>query len=150
MNEDEKWMRIAINEANLAEAKGEVPVGSVIIHNHQIIAKAHNSPIINNDPTAHAEIIAIRKAGKKQRNYRLPDTTLYVTLEPCIMCLGAIIHARINRVVYGALDPKAGFCSSSNNLNSNIFFNHQIIFKGGILEQECKKIIKTFFKTRRR
>jgi tRNA(adenine34) deaminase len=149
MNEDEKWMQIAIREANLAKNKGEVPVGAIIIQNNRIIAKAHNSPISKNDPTAHAEVLAIRNASKKLQNYRLPGTTLYVTLEPCAMCLGAVIHARINRIVFGTSDPKSGVCGSTANLTSEAFFNHKIIVNGGILEQDCKKILQSFFKLRR-
>ena len=149
MNEDEKWMQIAIREANLAKNKGEVPVGAIIIQNNRIIAKAHNSPISKNDPTAHAEVLAIRNASKKLQNYRLPGTTLYVTLEPCAMCLGAVIHARINRIVFGTSDPKSGVCGSTANLTSETFFNHKIIVNGGILEKDCKKILQSFFKLRR-
>jgi tRNA(adenine34) deaminase len=150
MIEDEKWMRFAIIEANIAKDKGEVPVGSIIIQNNQIIAKAHNRPIKNYDPTAHAEIEVLRKAGAILHNYRLPKTTLYVTLEPCAMCLGAMIHARIERVVFGASDPKSGVCGSTIDLTSESIFNHQISFSGGILEHECKDILQSFFKLRRK
>ena len=150
MIEDEKWMQCAIREANIAKDKGEVPVGSIIIQNNQIIAKAHNCPISKNDPTAHGEIEAIRKAGKKLHNYRLPKTTLYVTLEPCAMCLGAMIHARIERVVFGASDPKSGVCGSTIDLLSESIFNHQISVSGGVLEHECKDILQSFFKLRRK
>ena len=150
MIEDEKWMQYAIIEANIAKNKGEVPVGSIIVQNHRIIAKAHNCPISKNDPTAHAEIEALRKAGKKLQNYRLAKTTLYVTLEPCAMCLGAMIHARIERVVFGALDPKSGVCGSTIDLSSESIFNHQISFSGGVLEYECKNILQSFFKLRRK
>ena len=126
MMEDEKWMQYAIIEANIAKDKGEVTVGSIIIQNNQIIAKAHNSPISKNDPTAHAEIEVLRKDGEKLLNYRLPKTTLYVTLEPCAMCLGAMTHARIERVVFGASDPKSGVCGSTIDLSSESIFNHQI------------------------
>ena len=149
MNEDEKWMKLAIEEAIKAEKKGEVPVGAIIVLNNRIIAKAHNSPISKNDPTAHAEVLAIRNASKKLQNYRLPGTTLYVTLEPCAMCLGAVIHARINRIVFGTSDPKSGVCGSTANLTSETFFNHKIIVNGGILEQDCKQILQSFFKLRR-
>ena len=149
MNEDEKWMKLAIEEAIKAEKKGEVPVGAIIVLNNRIIAKAHNSPISKNDPTAHAEVLAIRNASKKLQNYRLPGTTLYVTLEPCAMCLGAVIHARINRIVFGTSDPKSGVCGSTANLTSEAFFNHKIIVNGGILEQDCKQILQSFFKLRR-
>ena len=149
MSEDRKWMQFAINEAIIAKDKGEVPVGSIIVQNNQIIAKAHNCPISKNDPTAHAEIEVIRKAGEKLLNYRLLNTTLYVTLEPCAMCLGAIIHARIERVVFGASDPKSGVCGSTIDLSLESIFNHQISASGGVLEHECKDILKSFFKSRR-
>ena len=106
MNDDEKWMQIAIKESIAAKNEDEIPVGAVLVRNGKLIAKAHNQPISTNDPTAHAEIQVIRKAGKTEKNYRLVGTTLYVTLEPCIMCIGALIHARIDRVVYGAHDNK--------------------------------------------
>ena len=150
MSEDEKWMRSAINEANIAKDRGEIPVGSIIVQNNQIIAKAHNCPISKNDPTAHAEIEVLRRAGKKLLNYRLPKTILYVTLEPCAMCLGAMIHARIERVVFGASDPKSGVCGSTIDLSSESIFNHQISVSGGVLEYECKNILQSFFKLRRR
>ena len=150
MIEDEKWMQCAITEANIAKDKGKVPVGSIIIQNNQIIAKAHNCPISKNDPTAHAEIEVLRKAGEKLHNYRLPKTTLYVTLEPCSMCLGAMVHARIERVVYGASDPKSGVCGSTIDLSTESIFNHQISVSGGVLEHECKNILQSFFKLRRK
>jgi tRNA(adenine34) deaminase len=150
MSEDEKWMQYAIIEANIAKDKGEVPVGSIIVQNNEIIAKAHNCPISKNDPTAHAEIEVLRTAGKKLLNYRLPKTTLYVTLEPCAMCLGAMIHARIERVVFGASDSKSGVCGSTIDLSSESIFNHQISVSGGVQEYECKKILQSFFKLRRK
>ena len=150
MIEDEKWMQLAILEANIAKDKGEVPVGSILVQNNQIISKAHNCPISKNDPTAHAEIEVLRKAGEKLNNYRLPQTTIYVTLEPCAMCLGAMIHARIERVVFGASDPKSGVCGSTIDLSSESIFNHQISVSGGVLEHECKNILQSFFKLRRK
>ena len=149
MNIDEKWMQIAINEAKLAILKDEVPVGCVIVKNEKIIAKGHNQPINNNDPTAHAEIQAIRKAGKKQKNYRLTESTLYVTLEPCAMCFGAMTHARIKRVVFGAFDSKTGVCGSSGDLTNAAYLCHTIEISGGILEKECSEFLKKFFKSRR-
>ena len=113
MMTDEQWMKIAIDEAHLAIDENEIPVGAVLVKENKLIAKAHNRPIINSDPTAHAEIEVLRKAGKKLMNYRLPKTTLYVTLEPCAMCLGAKIHARIERVFFGASYSKSGVCSST-------------------------------------
>ena len=150
MNEDEKWMKIAISEANLAINEGEIPVGAVLIQDGKLIAKAHNQPILNHDPTAHAEVEVLRKAGKKLKNYRLARSTLYVTLEPCIMCLGAIMHARIERIVFGASDPKTGVCGSKTDLTSESFFTHKVKVDGGVLEEENKKILQSFFKSRRK
>ena len=138
MNDDEKWMEIAILEAEKAENENEVPVGAIITKNNKIIAKGHNQPISKNDPTAHAEIQAIRLASNKQENYRLTGATLFVTLEPCAMCLGAMMHARINRIVFGAYDLKSGVCGSSINLQNKKKFNHEIITVGGVLEKKCK------------
>jgi tRNA(adenine34) deaminase len=149
MSNDEKWMRIAIEEANLAMDKNEVPVGAVLVKNDTLIAQAHNKPITKNDPTAHAEIQLLRKAGEQQKNYRLPESTLYVTLEPCTMCFGAMIHARIDRIVYGASDFKTGVCGSRMNLNEANFFNHKISITSGILEKESSELLKLFFKSRR-
>ena len=149
MSNDEKWMRIAIEEANLAMDKNEVPVGAVLVKNDTLIAQAHNKPITKNDPTAHAEIQLLRKAGEQQKNYRLPESTLYVTLEPCTMCFGAMVHARIDRIVYGASDPKTGVCGSRINLNEENFFNHKISITSGILEKESSELLKLFFKSRR-
>ena len=149
MLEDEKWMKFAIQEAEIAVDKGEVPVGSILVQNKQIIAKAHNCPISKNDPSAHAEIEVLRKSGQKLLNYRLPKTTLYVTLEPCAMCIGAMIHARIERVVFGALDPKSGVCGSTIDLPMESIFNHQISVSGGVLEHDCKNILQSFFKLKR-
>jgi tRNA(adenine34) deaminase len=149
MSNDEKWMRIAIEEANLAMDKSEVPVGAVLVKNDTLIAKAHNKPITKNDPTAHAEIQLLRKAGEQQKNYRLPESILYVTLEPCAMCFGAMVHARIDRIVYGASDPKTGVCGSRMNLNEENFFNHKISITSGILEKESSELLKLFFKSRR-
>ena len=149
MNEDEKWMKIAIQEAIKAEKDDEVPVGAVLVKDGLVIAKAHNQPISTNDATAHAEIQLIRAAGKKLKNYRLTETSLYVTLEPCAMCLGAIMHARIKRIVYGAHDPKTGVCGTSENLIDANCFNHKIDLVSGVLENECKQLLKKFFISRR-
>ena len=149
MNEDEQWMQIAIQEAIKAEMAGEVPVGAILIKDGLIIAKAHNQPISTNDPTAHAEIQLLRAAGGELKNYRLTGTSLYVTLEPCAMCLGAMMHARVERIVYGAHDPKTGVCGSSENLTDANFFNHKIALTSGVLENECKQLIKKFFISRR-
>ena len=150
MTRDEQWMKIAIDEAHLAMDENEIPIGAVLVKNNKLIAKAHNQPIINSDPTAHAEIEVLRKAGEILHNYRLPKTTLYVTLEPCTMCFGAMIHARIERLVFGVQDPKSGVCGSSIDLSSESIFNHQISVSGGVLEKDCKKILQSFFKLRRK
>ena len=149
MNKDEKWMKIALNEANLAMNENEIPVGAVLVKNDTLIAQAHNKPITKNDPTAHAEIQLLRKAGEQQKNYRLPESTLYVALEPCTMCFGAMVHARIDRIVYGASDPKTGVCGSRMNLHEENFFNHKISITSGILEKESSELLKLFFKSRR-
>ena len=149
MDEDERWMKIAIQEAIKAEKEDEVPVGAILVKDGLLIAKAHNQPISTNDATAHAEIQLIRSAGKKQENYRLTGTSLYVTLEPCAMCLGAIMHARIKRIVYGAHDPKTGACGSSENLIDSNCFNHKIDLVSGVLENQCKQLLKKFFISRR-
>ena len=150
MNDDEKWMALAIKQAVKADTEGEVPVGAVIVKDGQLIAQAHNQPISTNDATAHAEIQLLRAAGKLQKNYRLINTTIYVTLEPCAMCLGAMMHARIKRIVYGASDPKTGVCGSHVDLSSESFFNHEMKISGGILEKECKELLQSFFKSRRK
>ena len=150
MDEDEKWMKIAIDEAHIAMDENEIPVGAVLIKDNKLIAQAHNQPILNSDPTAHAEIKVLRMAGKKLRNYRIPKSTLYVTLEPCAMCFGAMIHARIYRVVFGASDPKSGVCGSNIDLSSESIFNHKISVIGGVLEYDCKNILQSFFKLKRK
>jgi len=149
MNYDEKWMNLAIEQAIKAVDEDEVPVGAVLVKDGLLIAKAHNQPISTSDPTAHAEIQVLRKAGMKLQNYRLNDSTLYVTLEPCAMCLGAMMHARIARIVYGANDLKTGVCGSSENLINANCFNHKIHLISGILEDECKQLLKKFFSSRR-
>ena len=149
MTKDELWMKIAIEEAKLAMKENEIPVGALLVKDGKLIAQAHNQPIKNHDPTAHAEIQVIREAGQFLKNYRLVGSTLYVTLEPCSMCFGAMIHARVDRVVFGASDPKTGVCSSFMEHSSVKIFNHRIIVSGGTLEHECKAILKSFFKLRR-
>jgi len=149
MNEDEKWMNLALEQARKAEEEGEVPVGAILVKDGLLIAKAHNQPISTNDPTAHAEIQLLREAGEKLKNYRLTGTSLYVTLEPCAMCLGAIMHARIERLVFGAYDPKTGVCGSSENLMDARCFNHKINLVSGVLENECRQLLKKFFISRR-
>ena len=149
MNIDEKWMRIALDEAKLAMDENEIPVGAVLVKNDILIAHSHNQSIKKNDPTAHAEIQLLRKAGKLQKNYRLVGSTIYVTLEPCAMCFGAMVHARIERIVFGASDPKTGVCGSCMNLNEENFFNHKISITSGILENASRELLRLFFKSRR-
>ena len=149
MIQDEKWMSFALEQAKKAEKEGEVPVGAILVKDDLIIARAHNKPISTNDPTAHAEIQLLRAAGEELKNYRLPGTTLFVTLEPCAMCLGAIMHARIERVVFGAHDPKTGVCGSSENFMEASCFNHKIDMASGVLENESKQLLKNFFNSRR-
>ena len=149
MNEDEKWMSLALEQARKAEEEGEVPVGAILVKDGLLIAKAHNQPLSTNDPTAHAELQLLRAAGKKLKNYRLTGTSLYVTLEPCAMCLGAIMHARVEHVVFGAYDPKTGVCGSSENLMDAKCFNHKINLASGVMENESKQLLKNFFNSRR-
>tara|TARA_B100000795_G_C22719642_1_gene406880 strand:+ start:292 stop:741 length:450 start_codon:yes stop_codon:yes gene_type:complete len=149
MNEDKKWMKIALEQARKAEEQGEVPVGAILVKDGLLIAKAHNQPISTNDPTAHAEIQLLRIAGAKLKNYRLTGTSLYVTLEPCAMCLGAIMHARIERIVFGAHDPKTGVCGSSENFINASCFNHNVNLVSGVLDNESKQLLKNFFISRR-
>lgn len=146
---DEKWMRIAIEEANLAMKENEVPVGAVLVRNNKLIARAHNQPISKNDPTAHAELEALRLASLNLETYRLPKTSLYVTLEPCAMCFGAMIHARVDRVVFGAYDFKSGVCGSAFDLSSKDFFNHKLQISGGVLSNDCQILLQSFFKSLR-
>jgi len=146
---DLAFMQIALEQARQAARRGEVPVGAVLAHGETLLASGANQPITMNDPTAHAEILAIREAAAKTGNYRLVDTTLYVTLEPCIMCMGAIIHARIQRLVFGALDPKTGAAQSRYTIGVDGLLNHQLEIVGGVLEAECSQILKDFFKERR-
>ena len=147
---DEDWMHHALKLAHKAAQQGEVPVGAVLVKNNQLIAEGWNQPILQHDATAHAEIIAIRTASHTLNNYRLPDTTLYITLEPCSMCAGAIIHARISRVVFGASEPRAGAAGSVLNLLQNTHFNHQTELTAGVLSTECGQILKDFFSLRRK
>jgi tRNA(adenine34) deaminase len=146
---DHQFMQEAIEQAKLAAIAGEVPVGAVLVRDGQIISRGFNQPIGNSDPSAHAEMIAIRAAAQREDNYRLPGTTLYVTLEPCTMCAGAMLHARIDRVVFGAQDPKTGAAGSVLNVFSEKQLNHQTQVEGGILGEECGQLLREFFKERR-
>lgn len=147
--EDEKWMRHALSLADRAEVMGEVPVGAVVIHNGTIIGEGWNSPITDCDPSAHAEMIAIRQAAKYMENYRVVDATLYVTLEPCSMCAGMIVHARIARVVFGAPDLKTGAAGSVMQLLQHSALNHKVDLTPNVLQPACAEKISTFFRRRR-
>lgn len=146
---DEGWMQYAIRLAQRAEEQGEVPVGAILIRDEQLIAEGWNTPIQSHDATAHAEVVAIRAAGQSLENYRLMDTTLYVTLEPCVMCMGAISNARIKRIVFGAYDPKRGAICNALNLADASFLNHRINWTGGVLEDACSNILVDFFRSKR-
>lgn len=146
---DIDFMRLALAQATAAAQSGEVPVGAVIVQGGKVIATGHNSPIEGHDPTAHAEIIALRAAAKALGNYRLPDCTLYVTLEPCAMCSGAMLHARLKRVVFGASDAKTGAAGSVINLFEQPQLNHQTVLLGAVLAGESAALLKTFFSQRR-
>jgi len=139
----------ALKEAKKAYAKDEVPVGAVVVKEERIIARAYNQTLSLNDPTAHAEILALKKAAKKLGNYRLNDCQIYVTIEPCPMCAGALIWARVKELLYGAPDTKSGACNSVVNLFANKKFNHQVKVTAGILEKECRNIVQEFFQKRR-
>lgn len=146
---DELWMRHAIRLAQRAEAQGEVPVGAVIVKDGLCIAEGWNRPIALHDPSAHAEMLAVRVAAEKIQNYRLVDTTLYVTLEPCVMCMGVISHARVKRIVFGAYDVKRGAVCNALQLANVEFLNHRVEWDGGVLEGECSALLQMFFKQRR-
>lgn len=148
-SEDEQFMRVALAEAKVAGQADEVPVGAVIVRNGEIIGRGLNRPVQDNDPTAHAEIVAIRAAAASEKNYRLNDTTLYVTLEPCPMCVGAMLHARIGRLVFGAYDPKAGAAGSVLDLSDDRRLNHRLEVNGGLLEDKCSALLHKFFAARR-
>lgn len=149
MSDDTFFMSRAVVLARQARRAGEVPVGAVIVREGQVIAEAANAPIAGQDPTAHAEILALRAAGETLGNYRLPGTTLYVTLEPCPMCAGAMVHARVSRLVYGAADPRTGAAGSVFDLVRSPALNHQVDVTGGILADECGELLKAFFRARR-
>lgn len=146
---DQQYMRMAIEQAQLAAQSGEVPVGAVLVRDGQVISKAFNKPIANHDPSAHAEMLALREAALSEGNYRIPGSTLYVTLEPCAMCSGAMLHARIDRVVFGAPDPKTGAAGSVLDLFASKQINHQTSVEGGIMSEECGQLLRDFFKGRR-
>ena len=148
-SEDEQFMHAALAEAKVAAQTDEVPVGAVVVRNGEIIGRGLNRPVQDCDPTAHAEIVAIRAAAAGEKNYRLNDTTLYVTLEPCPMCVGAMLHARIGRLVFGAYDPKAGAAGSVLDLSDDRRLNHRLEVNGGLLADKCSGLLQKFFAARR-
>ena len=143
------WMQKALEEAEKSLSKNEVPVGAVIVLGGEIIGRGHNQPISKRDPTSHAEIEAIRNASEEIKNYRLKGADLYVTLEPCAMCFGAIVHSRISNIFFGAGDQKSGVCGSCEDLSEKKYFNHKPYITGHIMAKECSKILKDFFKAKR-
>ena len=146
---DRQFMQQAIEQAQLAALAGEVPVGAVLVRDGRVIAKAFNKPITNHDPSAHAEMLALREAALAEQNYRLPGTTLYVTLEPCTMCAGAMLHARVDRIVFGTPDPKTGAAGSVLDVFAMKQINHQTTIEGGMMSEECGQLLRNFFKERR-
>ncbi len=148
-DDHEHWMRLALAQAKKARKLNEVPVGAVVIHEGKLIATGFNKPIGNCDPTAHAEIQAIRAASQVLHNYRLPQCTLYVTIEPCAMCVGAIVHSRLSKLVFGAAEPKAGMVISQQQLLNAPHFNHRVEVVSGILEEQCSELMQEFFKSKR-
>lgn len=148
-SQDLFFMRQALELAKQGAAKGEVPVGAVLVCKGEIIGRGFNQPISLHDPSAHAEVVAIRAAAEKIKNYRLIDTTLYVTLEPCSMCAGLLVHARISRLVFGAREPKAGVITSQEQFFNKPFLNHHLLIEGGVLADESTELLRDFFKMRR-
>ena len=146
---DAAFMRVALTQAEEAMRRGEVPVGAVLVLDGQVVGAGCNQPIASHDPTAHAEVVAMRAAAARLRNYRLTGATLYVTIEPCQMCVGAMIHARIARVVYGAREPKAGAIESAMRAHQHPALNHRLEAAGGVLEADCRALIRAFFEDRR-
>lgn len=146
---DAAFMREALALAQQGASVGEVPVGAVVVKDGQVIGRGYNRPISSADPTAHAEVVALREAAARLGNYRLPGCELFVTLEPCAMCVGAMLHARLARVVFGAPDPKTGACGGAVTLSGETSLNHQTVFEGGLLASECSAHLKAFFAARR-
>lgn len=147
--DDPDFMRAALEQGRQARERGEVPVGSVVVVDGAIVGTGFNQPISSHDPTAHAEIVALRDAARRLGNYRLPGATVYVTIEPCQMCVGAMIHARVARVVYGTREPRAGAIESAMQAHEHPGLNHRMAATGGVLEQECRELIQGFFQGRR-
>jgi tRNA(adenine34) deaminase len=149
MDRDEEFMRLALAEAEKALQAGEVPVGAVVVRGGEVIASAHNGPLGLKDPSAHAEILALRRAAAAEGNYRIAGTTLYVTIEPCLMCAGALIHARVSRLVFGATDPKGGAVVSLYGVLQDGRLNHRVEATGGVLREACSEILSRFFREKR-
>ena len=149
MDHDEEFMTLALAEAEKALLAGEVPVGAVVVRGGEVIASAHNGPVGLKDPSAHAEILALRKAAAAEGNYRLAGTTLYVTIEPCLMCAGALVHARVSRLVFGAPDPKGGAVVSLYGVLQDGRLNHRVEVTGGVLREACSEILSRFFREKR-
>jgi len=149
MKTNDYWMKIAFEEAQKGLNANEIPVGAIIVKNNKLIASSYNTSILKSDPTSHAEINVIRQAAKTLQNYRLSGVSLFVTLEPCAMCYGAIIHSRIEKLVFGAFDNKTGVCGSCSNFSELDCFNHYPKITGGVMEAECSKILKDFFQQKR-
>lgn len=150
LHTDEHWMRLALTLAQQGAAAGEVPVGAVLVRDDAVLGQGWNQPITGKDPTAHAEIVALRGAAQAENNYRLPASTLYVTLEPCTMCVGAMIHARVSRLVFGTTEPRSGaICSHFRLLDAEGIYNHRIQWEQGVLAAECGEVLTTFFQNRR-
>ena len=147
--DDSRFMRLALELAQSARAGGEVPVGAVVVVGDEVVGRGHNQPIAAQDPTAHAEIVALRDAARRIGNYRLPGAELFVTIEPCQMCVGAMVHARIARVVYGTTEPRAGAIESAMRAHEHPSLNHRMLATGGVLEEECRAVIQAFFRERR-
>ena len=147
--EHERWMDLALDLALQAEARDEVPIGALVVEDGKVLGEGFNQPIGARDPTAHAEIVALRQAAKTKNNYRLPGTVLYVTIEPCTMCIGAIFHARVSALVFGAREPRAGGVVSRQQLLNESFFNHQIDVVEGVRADECARLLQHFFRARR-
>ena len=147
--QDVFWMQHALSLAEKAEKQGEVPVGAVLVEDTEMVAEGWNQTIQTNDPTAHAEVVAMRNAGHLRENYRLPGLTLYVTLEPCPMCAGAMVHARVERLVVGAPDPRTGAAGTVFDLTQNKLLNHRLVVEFGVLEENCSNLLKSFFRKKR-
>lgn len=149
MTDDETWMRDALALAEQGAAEGEVPVGALVVRDGRVLGRGWNRPISAHDPTAHAEVMALRDAARNEANYRLPGATLYVTIEPCTMCFGALMHARITRLVFGATEPRAGACVSQLRLPEQTFYNHRIEVTGGVLAEDSANLLRAFFRHKR-